>query len=153
MVLRAAARARAHVPGLARLGRRAAVRAEAVAAVPVEQRRRVGDHPALGLREHGARSRRPTPLAAKLVARVGREDGATVAVDAEQHELEAVRELVDARAAAGRSPATSTPASLATTTRVAGSARRAASHASSRRCGPARSSAVARERVGPAKRG
>ena len=52
-------------PGLRDLGRRAARGAERVAAVPVDQRRGVGDEPALVLRQHGGRlaqADRPRPL-------------------------------------------------------------------------------------------
>ena len=51
MVLRAAARAHAHEPGLPHLRQRAAGRAEAVPAVPVEERGGVGHDPALLLGE------------------------------------------------------------------------------------------------------
>ena len=54
-MLRAAARAHAHEPGLADVGRMPAGGAEAVAPVPVQQRGDVGGEAGLGAREHGER--------------------------------------------------------------------------------------------------
>ena len=51
----------------------------------------MGDHAALGLRHHRRQVAQPAPLTAELVAGIGGEHRAPVAVDAEQHELEAVR--------------------------------------------------------------
>jgi hypothetical protein len=95
VMLGSAVRAAADVAGLAALARRAAVRAEAVAAMPVEQRDAVGEHPAVGLREHRGEVAQPATLAREVVARIGGEHGAPAAVDAEEHELETVRQLVD----------------------------------------------------------
>ena len=55
VMLRAAARAHAHEPGLADVGRMPAGGAEAVAPVPVQQRGDVGGEAGLGAREHGER--------------------------------------------------------------------------------------------------
>ena len=73
---------------------------------------RVGEQPAVGLREHRGQVAQAAALAGEVVARVGGEERAAVAVDAEEHELEAVGgQLVEARTAAGARRATTTPAS------------------------------------------
>ena len=51
----------------------------------------MGDHAALGLRHHRRQVAQPAPLTSELVTRIGGEHGAPTAVDAEQHELQAVR--------------------------------------------------------------
>ena len=59
--------------------------------MPVEQPDRMGDHAALGLRHPRRQVAQPPPLTRELVTRIGGEHGAPTAVDAEQHELHAVR--------------------------------------------------------------
>ena len=56
----------------------------------------MGDQPAFGLGEQRGEVAQSAPLSGELVAGIGREDGVTFAIHAEEHELEALRQLIDA---------------------------------------------------------